>query len=201
MLRHTEQEKLFLVLLKKTKKQTTHPRSGACDRYISGALMCEPIMMRRMKLQRSKTKKRRNLRQSLHTVPPAAIREAVRSFRSKWTFQDVESYSNRLLSHFLKRYKVIFSFRGQTTSLLILHYDFKTSMCFIHQPHLGDGRLVHRVGSYLFVDVQQRVEVAGPAVQQLIWHVWLWAQHRPLQLEQPGNKSGSWVLPQPLYTR
>lgn len=54
-----------------------------------------------------------------------------------------------------------------------------------HVSHLRDGGLIHCVGSDLLVNVEQSKEVAGPAVKQLIWDVWIRAQYWTLQLKEP----------------
>lgn len=43
--------------------------------------------------------------------------------------------------------------------------------------HLCNGALIHRVNSDLFVNVDQSIKVAGPAVKQLVWHIRVWTQH------------------------
>jgi len=58
-------------------------------------------------------------------------------------------------------------------------------MELVSVAHLCNCALVHGIGSNLFVNVEQSVKVAGPAIQQLIWHLGVWTQNWALQLEKP----------------
>ncbi len=62
--------------------------------------------------------------------------------------------------------------------------------------HLCNGALIHCVSSYLFVNVEQSIKVAGPAIQQLIWHLRVRTQHCPLQLEEPDRHTQALELVQ-----
>lgn len=64
---------------------------------------------------------------------------------------------------------------------------------------LGNGPFVHRVGSDLLVDVEQSVEEAGAAVQQLVRNFGVDTERCPLQLQQPGQTFlHVWHLLQPV---
>lgn len=54
--------------------------------------------------------------------------------------------------------------------------------------YLLNGRLAHGARADLCVQVEQGVQVAGPAVQQLVGEVGISADDRPLQLQKPARR-------------
>lgn len=54
--------------------------------------------------------------------------------------------------------------------------------------YLLNGRLAHGARADLRVQVEQRVQVARPAVQQLVGEVGISADDRPLQLQKPARQ-------------
>lgn len=71
-------------------------------------------------------------------------------------------------------------------SLSLLIWKSTYDMC---KSHLCNGVLIHSVSADLFVNVQQSIKVSSTTIQQLIWYIRVWAQHRPLKLKKPDGET------------